>query len=72
VSRPIDWCQETSHRPPIDAEVTATAEHHKYQEISVSRFGVYVMGSAAVAIASPRDWKNKQIWVNLYDTHRKD
>src|SRR5260370_42020082 len=31
VSRPIERCQETSHAPPILAEVTARAPNHTYQ-----------------------------------------
>src|SRR5258707_15181394 len=31
VSRPIERCQETSHAPPIEAEVTASAPNHRYQ-----------------------------------------
>src|ERR1700675_3798836 len=31
VSRPIERCQETSHAPPILAEVTAIAPNHRYQ-----------------------------------------
>src|SRR5271156_508949 len=30
-SRPIERCQETSHAPPIEAEVTATTPHQTYQ-----------------------------------------
>ena len=31
VSRPIERCQETSHAPPMEAEVTASAPNHRYQ-----------------------------------------
>src|ERR1700733_12538994 len=31
VSRPMERCQETSHAPPMEAEVTASAPNHMYQ-----------------------------------------
>src|SRR5215469_8303061 len=31
VSRPMERCQDTSHAPPMEAEVTASAPHHRYQ-----------------------------------------
>src|SRR5712664_3812849 len=35
VSRPMERCQETSHAPPIKAEVTARAPNHRYQGMRV-------------------------------------
>ena len=31
VSRPMERCQETSHAPPMEAEVTASTPHQTYQ-----------------------------------------
>src|SRR5271168_2724177 len=31
LSRPMERCQETSHAPPIEAEVTAITPHQTYQ-----------------------------------------
>lgn len=60
VSRPIDRCQETSQCAPIETEVTATTEHHRYQGIEVTGFdpgtpapGADAFQVVAIAIESP-------------------
>src|SRR5215469_4706125 len=48
VSRPIERCQETSHWPPIEADVTARAPAQMYQGTDVARAAARVL----VAVAS--------------------
>ena len=46
VSRPMERCQETSHAPPIEAEVTASAPNHTYQGALVVSFETCVISLA--------------------------
>src|SRR5271155_3401149 len=64
-SRPMERCQETSHAPPIEADVTASAPHQAYQgtvaacvvTCPTGRAGGGFAEAADVAIKPHRLWR---------------
>ena len=54
VSRPMERCHETSQWAPIETDVTANAEHHRYHGICPVFSAAGEIGRANVAIGDLR------------------
>src|SRR5438270_5372180 len=65
LSRPMERCQETSHAPPILAEVTASAPNHMYQGTggpSDETWATWRVESGMVDIEASQFWRYLITW----------
>src|SRR5260370_28506096 len=67
VSRPMERCQETSHAPPMEAEVTARAPNHRYQgtRVFVAETWAARWGESGILDIKPHSSCYLITWVTL-------